>query len=432
MKLLRLALCGLIAFSVLAHGAVEDWARAVYESAAGLLFLAWSIRGYFRQNEEIALSPLLPPLASFFLVAIFQLIFRLTIYPYSTRMEVLLLLSDLLVFFLAVQAYQTLADWRSFIWFGMSFGFLVSLFGILQHLTFNGKLYWVREMRYGGIPFGPYANRNHFAGFAELLLPLALVPLILGRVRRERWLVVGLFAVVPVGALLLSASRGGIISLTTELLLLILVIFARRSVGKHIFGAGAVLLAALLLVSWLGATEILQRFSTLQSLEATVGKRASMRSDTWKIFLDHPLIGTGLGTIQVAFPPYETLYDGKIVNHSHNDYLEALAETGALGGVCCFWFLAVLLVAGWRRSQNLEKSFAAALQLAGWIACCGLLVHSFVDFNLHIPANALLFFLLAHLSTAEIQQKAAPDRTLRRPRQPEDSKSLMDSAQLTV
>ncbi len=432
MKFLRFAICCLVVFSVLAHGAVEDWARALYESAAGLLFLIWSIRGYFRQNEEIVLSPLLPPLAGFFLVAVVQLIFRFTIYRYSTRMEVLLLLSDLLVLFLAAQVYQTLADWRSFFWFGMSFGFLVSLFGILQHLTFNGKLYWFREMRYGGIPFGPYVNRNHFAGFAELIIPLALVPLLLGRVRRERWPVVGLFAVVPLGALLLSASRGGIVSLATELALLMLVIFIRKSVGKQIFGAGAVLLAALLLVSWLGAGEILQRFSTLQSLEATPSKRASMRSDTWRIFLDHPVIGTGLGTIQVAFPPYETLYDGKIVNHSHNDYLEALAETGALGGLCCFWFLAVLFIEGWKRSHDLEKSFAPALQLSGWIACCGLLVHSFVDFNLHIPANALLFFLMAHLATAEIQQQRSPDRGPRRSSQSEHPKSLMDSAQLTV
>ena len=80
----------------------------------------------------------------------------------------MLLLAHVLVMFLAVQAFQTLQDWRSFIWFAMVFGFLVCVFGILQHLTFNGKLYWFREMHYGGIPFGPYVNRNHFAGFAEL------------------------------------------------------------------------------------------------------------------------------------------------------------------------------------------------------------------------------------------------------------------------
>src|SRR5258708_10618481 len=91
----------------------------------------------------------------------------------------------------------------------MVFGFVVCILGILQHLTFNGKLYWFREMRYGGIPFGPYVNRNHFAGFVELILPLALVPLVLGRVRRARWAVVPVFAGVSLRALLPSCSPGG-------------------------------------------------------------------------------------------------------------------------------------------------------------------------------------------------------------------------------
>jgi O-antigen ligase len=329
-------------------------------------------------------------------------------------MELLLLLADLLVLFLAVQAFRTLEDWRGFVWLGMGFGFLVSIFGILQHLTFNGKLYWFREMRYGGIPFGPYANRNHFAGFAELILPLALVPLVLGKVRRERWPVVGLFAVLPIGALFLSASRGGIVSFAVELGLLALVMIRRRTIGKQLLSAGAVLLLAILMVSWLGVGQILQRFSSMQSLETTEGKRASMRRDTWRIFLDHPLTGTGLGTLQIAFPPYESLYDGKIVNHTHNDYLEALAETGVAGGLCCAWFIGVLLAESLKRLRQLNNSFAGALQLSGLIACAGFLAHSFVDFNLHIPANALLFFLMSHLATADIQQAPLPTQPSRR------------------
>jgi O-antigen ligase len=414
MKFLRVGICALIVFGVAAHGGVEDWARAVLETGAGLLFLAWSLWIYFNDKEHPVFSPLLPPVAALALVVLGQLFFRRTASPYNTRMELLLLLSDLIVLFLAVQAFRTLEDWRGFVWFGMFFGFLVSLFGILQHLTFNGKLYWVREMRYGGIPFGPYANRNHFAGFVELLLPLALVPLVLGRVRRERWPVVGLFAILPLGALFLSASRGGIISLAVELGLLALVMFGRRITGKTLLSAGAILLLALLMVSWLGVNQILQRFSSMQSLEMTGGKRASMRHDTWRLFLDHPLTGTGLGTLQIVFPPYETLYDGKIVNHTHNDYLEALAETGLAGGVCCAWFIGVLLAESLKRFRQLNNSFAGALQLSGFIACAGFLIHSLVDFNLHIPANALLFFLMAHLATAEIPEASPPSSPSRR------------------
>jgi O-antigen ligase len=298
----------------------------------------------------------------------------------------------------------------------MIFGFLVSLFAILQHLTSNGKLYWFREIRSGGLPFGPYVNRNHFAGFVELLLPLALILLVLGRVRRERRPVVGLFAILPIGALFLSTSRGGIISFGAELGVLALVMILRRTMGKQLLAGVAVLVVALLLVTWLGVGQILQRLSSVQLLEATAGKRASMRGDTWRIFLDHPFSGTGLGTLQAVFPPYETLYDGKIVNHAHNDYLEALAETGILGGLCCAWFIGVLLAESLKRFRQLNNSFAGALQLSGIIACAGFLIHSLVDFNLHIPANALLFFLMAHLATAEIQVATPPSSPSKRRR----------------
>jgi O-antigen ligase len=411
MKFLRVGICALIVFGVAAHGGVEEWARAVFETGTGLLFLAWSICIFFNQEGQLVLSPLLAPLAALFLLVLGQLFSGWTASPYHTRTELLLLLADLIVLFLAVQAFRTLEDWRGFVWFGMGFGFLVSLFAILQHLTSNGKLYWLREIRYGGLPFGPYVNRNHFAGFAELVLPLALVPLVLGRVRRERWPVIGLFTVLPIGALFLSASRGGIVSFGAELGVLALVLILRRTMRKQLLAGGAVLLVALLLVSWLGVGQILERLSSVQLSEVTAGKRAAMRGDTWRIFLDHPFLGTGLGTLQIVFPRYETLYDGKIVNHTHNDYLEALAETGIAGGLCCAWFIGVLLTESLKRLRLLGNSFAGALQLSGLVACSGFLVHGFVDFNLHIPVNALLFFLMAHLATAQMPEASPPSLT---------------------
>jgi O-antigen ligase len=156
-------------------------------------------------------------------------------------------------------------------------------------------------------------------------------------------------------------------------------------------------------VSWLGAKEITKRFSTMKSIEVTTGKRASMRRDTWRIFMDHPWVGTGLGTLQIVFPPYETQYDGKVVNHSHNDYVEALAETGVLGGLCCALFLGMLLFHSMRQLFYVSSAFASVLNLSGMTACTGFLAHSFVDFNLHLPANALLFFLMATLATSKIK-----------------------------
>ena len=403
MKFVRFGICALLAFGILSHGAVEEWARAILEIGAAILFLAWAIRAYLHRQEQVAIPHLVLSLLGFALLVVGQLIFRVTVSPFYTRTELQLLLAYIIIIFLMTQAFRAVSDWRFLVWFLMSFGFAVAIFGILQQFTFNGKLYWFREMTLGGIPFGPYVNRNHFAGFAEMVIPVALVPLLMGRVRRERWLIVTLFALLPIGALFLSASRGGIISFGAELVMIAIALGLRRTGGKHILAGGLVLVSAFVFVSWLGVRQMLDRFSSMQTLEVTVGKRASMRQDTWAIFRDHRALGTGLGTLQIVFPAYETLYDGRLVNHSHNDYVEALAETGVAGVVLCAWFLAALFFISLKRLLQTDNPFTAALHLSGLAACSGFLVHSLVDFNLHIPGNALLFFVMVCLATGQIQ-----------------------------
>lgn len=402
MKLMQIGICSLLGFSVAAYGSVEPWAVAVLETGAGILLVFWAVGAFLARRDSVVISPLLLPLLALALLAILQLAFHTSASNYHTRVELQLLGAYVVLLFVTTQVFRDPDDWRVLIWFVMCFGFAVALFGILQHLTFNGRLYWVREMRFGGIPFGPYVNRNHFAGFVELVIPVSLVPLALGKVRRERWFIVGILALFPIGALFLCASRGGLISFAVELLVLTILVVVRGSVGKHVLAGAGILALSVALVSWLGVGKVLERFSTMKSLEATAGKRAAMRHDTWQIFRNHLWMGTGLGTLQIVYPGYETLYDAKIVNHSHNDYLEALAETGILGGLCCATFLGLLFFFSIRQAFGRDRPFAAALHLSGLVACTGLLVHSFVDFNLHIPANALLFLLMANLATADI------------------------------
>jgi O-antigen ligase len=406
MKMYRVAFCALLAFAVLAYGGVEEWSQAVLEVGAALLLLAWAFRQYRKKTEQVIISPLLFPLAAFGLVTAAQLAMHTTASPYNTRVELQLLIAYIVLLFVMMQAYYRPSHWRGFIWFLMGLGFFVSIFGILQHLTFNGKLYWFRVMRYGGYPFGPYVNRNHFAGFAELLIPAALVPLVLGKVRKERLFIVTLFALAPIVALLLAASRGGIVSFVVEMLVLMSVLLVQRVRGRAVVSVGIVVLLAVLAVSWIGMRQVLQRFSGYQSMDISLGKRGSMSRDSWRIFMDHPVLGTGLGTIQLVFPPYDSFYDGKIVNHSHNDYLEAMAETGSLGGLCCVWFLCVLLAESWRGLRNVGSNFGGAVNLSGLVGCSGFLAHSLVDFNLHIPANALLFLVTAHLATLQMPKSA--------------------------
>jgi len=406
MRFFRVSICCLLAFAVLSFGAVEEWSQAILEVGASLRLVLWAVRQYRLKTEHLYFPSELPPLLAFALLAIAQLVLHRTASHYDTRVELQLLLTYMILLFLMSQAYTRKSHWRGLIWFLMVLGFLVSIFAVLQYLTSNGKLYWIREIRSGVIPFGPYVNRNHFAGFAEIVIPMALVPLVLGKVRRERLFLAVLFALVPIVALILSASRGGIVSFAMQMVILFLLLLSRRVHSRHALVGGLVVLGAAMAVSWIGVHQVVERFRGTDTLEVSAGKRSAMRKDTWRLFLDHPVLGTGLGTFEMVFPPYDSLYDGKIVNHAHNDYLEALAETGLVGGLCCLWFLGVLLRNSLKGLAELGTSFGSVLNLSGLVACSGFLVHSLVDFNLHVPANALLFFVCVHLAIVRLHPPA--------------------------
>ncbi len=400
LSVIRTGVCALAAFAVLAHGAVEPWSEAVLEIGAAVLLLVWAYKVFTIGEFNLVWNPLLWPMLAFWAVAAIQLAFGISVVPFLTRIELLKYTALLALFFLCVQSFRTRAHWRKFVWFCLSLGFAVSLFAILQHFTFNGKLYWVRELQFGGIPFGPYVNRNHFAGLMELLIPVGLAVQILSAEHKDQLPLVGLFTLLPVGALFLSASRGGIISLIAEACFLTIIIALRRREKKVLPAAAMILIVGAILVSWLGIGRALDRFATYKKLESSEGRRVEMFHDTLRIFRDYRVLGTGIGTLQEVFPLYESEYGGLVVNHSHNDYAEALAESGIIGGLCGLAFILSLVWICWKILSAGADAQSFAYHAGALVACLGLLVHAGVDFNFHIPSNALIFLLQAALATS--------------------------------
>jgi len=407
MSAIRVGICALVAFAVLAHGAVEAWSEAVLEIGASALLLLWGLLGVFQKRVEVRWNPLLWPLLGLTGFGLVQYLTRLSVYPYLTKIELLKLAAYLMLFFLAGQAFRTAEQWRALVWFLLVLGFVVAVFGIIQHYTFNGKLYWVRELRYGGGPFGPYVNRNHFAGLMELIVPLGLGMLLLRGARRDQLPLVALFTILPIGALFLTASRGGIMTFLVQLGLLGMLALARTVWRRQLAVITGVLILAGAFVAWLGVGRALERFAEFRSQEVSEARRLVIIKDSWRIFLDHPLMGTGLGTLESVYPRYESSYDGKVVNHTHNDYVEALAETGVIGGLCCLAFLVGLFYLVRTNLDSEQGPFIRAVHVGALVACVGLLVHSLVDFNLYIPSNALLFLLQASLASSSMPPAGA-------------------------
>jgi O-antigen ligase len=411
MKALRIGLCVVFAFSVLAHGVVEVWSESLLEIAAAILFVMWAFALFQDENRRIQWSALNWPLLGLLGIGLAQLLFHATAYPFLTRTELLKLAAYLILFFLAAQAFRERADLEKLAWFLVFFCFAVSLFGIIQHFTSEGKIYWFRELTAGGDPFGPYVNRNHFAGFVELLLPVGLSLLVFRGLRRDVFPMAGLLTIVPLGALILSGSRGGIVSLAFEVGVLALLARSRRGPeGPRIAAIAIVTLAAVALIVWMGAGKALERFQTTRAGDVSLARRASMFRGTAHVFLDHPIKGSGLGTLVAVYPRYETGYDGRVVDHAHNDYIEILAETGFLGGFCCLAFLWILFRDARKVFAAEQGHFSRALHAGAITAVSGLLLHSFVDFNLHIPSNALLFLLQAFLATSPPLPTGSPGK----------------------
>ena len=405
MRLLRIGICLLIAFSVLAFGTVEIWSESILEVGAAVLFLWWAILICRNREIETHWSPVYWPLLAFLGIAALQLAFGASAYPFLTGVALLKIAACSLLFFLIGQAFRNPRDLRFLVWFLMCFAFGVAVFGIAQNFTSHYVLYWSRPLTNGGNPFGPYVNRNDFAGLMELLAPIGLSLVLFRGVRTEQMPFVGILTVVPIIALVLTGSRGGIVSFAFELGILGLIVYVARSKKSQIVPLAIVLLVALLAVGWLGANRVLDRFSSYHADELTANRRVTMLKGTWHVFLAHPLIGCGLGTLVAVYPRYEPYYDGKIVDHAHNDYVETLAETGIAGGICLLAFFLLWLRETRMRLVREQTSFSKAIHVAGVTSCAGMAVHSFVDFNLHIPANGLVFLVMIALSTAPVLER---------------------------
>jgi hypothetical protein len=133
MKALRIGLCVLFAFSVLAHGVVEVWSESVLEMGASALLLVWAILVYRDSEIGIQWSPLNWPFLGFIVIGLLQFIFHWTANPFFTRVELLRFGAYFLIFFLAAQAFREREDLVKLAWFLVILGFSASLLGIIQY-----------------------------------------------------------------------------------------------------------------------------------------------------------------------------------------------------------------------------------------------------------------------------------------------------------
>jgi O-antigen ligase len=398
----------------LAFGAVEPWAWAAMLIASFALLLFWTI-GNVRQGElKIRVSPLYLPAALFLALGIAQLCGGTSLDAYATREAIFKLVMVLVIFFVAGQVFaQAPGDaWKELGLVVTLYAFALGLFAILQFFSSHNLIYWSVGSR--GWTFGPYVNHDDYAGLMEMLIPIG-AGYVLTRPRTDpRRLPLAFALSVPVASALLSGSRGGFVSLLMEALVFGWILWRRPGASGHrlksMLPIG--LAAVALLFFWLAPGRVVSRLASLANVthttEITLGQRELVARDTLRIFRGHPWVGIGLGSFNTVFPQYRSFATDLGWAHAHNDYAEALAETGVVGGALIVIALAMFFSLAFRNLPAGRRDIAGWIRLGAAVGCCGLLVHSLVDFNLHIPANAAWFAGCVALATTG--RGAAGDR----------------------
>ena len=311
----------------------------------------------------------------------------------------------------------------------------LALFGILSREYGNGLVYWfwLPLNSYGASLFGPFVNRNHFAGWMLMAVCL-LVGSLFGQVeralperrqRRQRplaWLssaeangilLMGAAVFVAVIALFWTLSRSAITGFAAGAAVFGWLALTRPRLGTTrraivLAGLGAVALAG---VAWRGPAGLLRRFQD----EGSLLSRMDAWRDGWQVVRDFPLTGTGVNTYSDGMLFYQTRNLDVHLAQAHNDYVQLLAEGGLLVTIPAV-IAAALLARAIRRNLRAAQGESRGY----WVragAAVGLLavaVQEVFEFSLQMPANALLFCTLAALALTPVRATASRAESLTR------------------
>lgn len=296
----------------------------------------------------------------------------------------------------------------------LAVGVFEAFYGLVEQFAGEGRIFgWEKP---AGVvknrASGTYVNPNHFAGFLAMAIPAALVlagtsagarPGAPAGLRLRlihamtdpdlpKRVLLGATAVLLVVGLGASLSRGG--ALATGAGAVVAAVTIVRLRGGNVRSA-LVLGGIAALAMWLtsaGAERLLMRFDTLASgdeLNLSVANRLSFAYDTTRMALQHPFVGVGAGAFAAVFPAYQSVPDPNgILIHAHSDYAQTLAELGFVGFTALGGGLVLVVWGVWRGAREVDPA-RGALACAALSGVTALAIHSFVDFNLRLPANAL-------------------------------------------
>ncbi len=436
-------------FAPLAFGTVELWSLSVVEILIGGAAVILSLSIYFYRKNFYSI-PGLVPLLLLLLFILLQLIplpvelvrfispstynayapvlsvsggefIPLTINQKATLQEFFRIFCYGLFYIFTIQLLSVNGRLKKTVIIVIGLAAGIALLAIAQRVGSPDKIYWFRTVPENASPFGPWINPNQFAGYMEMMSPLALGLFFFYRPRsssklttREKvvnfftfpgsnlYLFLGSAAVLMGLSVFVSLCRGGILTLTLSAFVFMFLYNMKRPR----YGWVAILVitgCVIIAVSWFGWDTIITEFNhgITPSGELSDG-RFALWADSRRIIRSFFLFGSGFGTFVDIFPSFRSFPGYHIFDHAHNDYLELMTDGGIIGFALAAGFVLAVLHHGWRRIRTRRDQYAVLLGIGAFTGIIAMLLHSLTDFNMHNGADGLYFFFLCGLLVAVV------------------------------
>jgi len=386
---MHFAFAALFFFGILTLWVPGYWPVTVFQ--VGIFALAAVVLWRARLFPPAFAWPVVP-LSAAVLCGLIQWLTGRSMSAMDTNVAILQWTTFLCVFVIGLSLFR---DNAVRVWFRsiiLWFTFIVAVLATLQNFTAKGKVFWFFVTPYVESAMGTILNRNHYAAFIEVVLPIALY---LAVVREHDSLLYAGVAATLYASVITSASRAGVVLSTAEVMLVPLLLWGRRrtdgrKVVKAFIGLAVLSVVFSAVVGW---DAVWARLWTADPL--AVRRELSLAS--LHMVGAHPWLGSGLGTWATVYPSFALIDTGTIANQAHDDWLQWAAEGGVPFGILLttlfFWALRPALRSVWG------------------IGVLAFFLHATVDFPFSRPVLgswAIVVLALVALTPAEDLRETAP------------------------
>ena len=402
---------GILVLGPLALGAVRNLEFAIIQFLTVGVLLLWVVRLWLAARARL----LWPPICWAVVAVCFYAVARYwySDIEYLARLEMLHVLVYGFLFIAILNNLHRQETIQVVTFTLLALAMVIAFYATYQFITGSNKV-WGQLTPYTHRGSGTYFNPNHLGGFLEMLLPLSLAYTLTGRLKPIPRIVLGYFSLAILAGIGVSVSKGSWIATA-----LAMVPFFGVLVLQRRYRIPAVALMALLVASclYLFPKSVFFQLRLKQMFSQTGKVNDELRYSMWmpalRMWQDHRWWGVGLGQFNARFGAYRPPEVQMSPDYTHNDYLNSLADWGLVGSVliAAAWLLLVFGVFKTWSSVRLSTgelggktgSNKFAFVFGASVGLIALLLHSVVDFNMHIPANAILAVTLMALITSHLR-----------------------------